>query len=169
MRTLVPIALWMCCTVAQAHSSSDAYLTLDVTHSGSQTVIEGQWDIALRDLHFVLAIDDDGDGALTWGEVKRHRADIASYAYDRLAAAGDGNPCAIERGKQLVSARADGGYAALFFRVVCKGSPRNVTLDYRLLFDVDPTHRGIVVVRNGSATATSLASPANPRIGLLRR
>ena len=169
MRTLVGLVLWLCCAVAQAHSSSDAYLTLDVVVRGAETVIEGQWDIALRDLHFVLGLDEDGDGALTWGEVRHHRADIASYAYGRLAVAGDGHACAIERGKELVSARADGGYAALFFRVVCKGSARNVTLDYRLLFDVDPTHRGIVVVRNGSATATSLASPANPRIGLLRR
>ena len=53
-------------------------------------------------------------------------------------ASGDGAPCAIERGKQLVTTRADGAYAALFFRIVCKGSARNVTLDYRLLFDVDP-------------------------------
>ena len=169
MRALVGLALWLCCAVAQAHSSSDAYLRLAVAHSGSETVIDGEWDIALRDLHFALGLDDDGDGALTWGEVRRHRDDIASYAYGRLAAAGDGHACTVERGKELVSARADGGYAALFFRVVCKGSARNVTLDYRLLFDVDPTHRGIVVVRNGSATATSLASPANPRIGLLRR
>jgi len=169
MRTLVDLVVWLCCAVAQAHSSSDAYLTLDVAVRGTETVIEGQWDIALRDLHFVLGLDEDGDGALTWGEVRHHRADIASYAYGRLAAAGDGHACAIEPGRQLVSTRADGGYAALFFRVVCKGSPRNVALDYRLLFDVDPTHRGIVVVRNGSATATSLVSPANPRIGLLRR
>jgi len=169
MRTLAALALWSCCAVAHAHSSSDAYLTLHVAHSGPETVIDGRWDIALRDLHFALALDDDGNGALTWAEVKRHRAAIASYAYGRLAAAGDGMACAIERGKDLVSVRADGGYASLFFRIVCKGSPRSVTLDYRLLFDVDPTHRGIVVVRSGSATATSLMSPANPRIGLLRR
>jgi len=155
--------------IAHAHSSSDAFLTLDLASRANETVVEGQWDIALRDLHFVLALDDDGDGALTWGEVKRHRADIASYAYGRLAATADGKACATERGKEFVSTRADGAYAALFFRVVCKGSPREVTLDYRLLFDVDPTHRGIVVVRSGTATATSLMSPANPRIGLLRR
>jgi len=39
---------------------------------------------------------------------------------------------------------------------------------YRLFFDVDPTHRGIVVIRNGNATATSLMSPTNARIELTR-
>ena len=169
MKTLVAIAFCLCSAVARGHSSSDAYLTLDFAARGNDTVIEARWDIALRDLHFVLGLDDDGDGALTWGEVRRHRADIASYAYGRLGATSDGAPCTIERGKELVSTRADGGYAALFFRVVCKGSPHNVALDYRLLFDVDPTHRGIVVLRDGNATATSLLSPANPRIGPLRR
>ena len=166
------VAAFLACVygaIVHAHSSSDAYLTLELASRAGETVIEGQWDIALRDLHFVLALDDDGDGALTWGEVRRHRDDIASYAYARLAATAGNAACAIERGKQLVSTRADGAYAALFFRVVCKGARRDVTLDYRLLFDVDPTHRGIVVVRNGNATATSLMSPANPRIGLLRR
>jgi hypothetical protein len=153
------------CAAAHAHSASDAYLALDVKGN----VIEARWDIALRDLHFVLGLDDDGDGAVTWGEVKRHRAVFFVFAYGRLRAGSKDGACAIERGEQLVSARADGGYAALSFRIVCNGRPRKVTIDYRLLFDVDPTHRGIVVVRNGSATATSLVSPTNARIELTGR
>jgi len=163
-RAIAAIVACLCCAPAHAHSASDAYLTLDVRGA----VIDVQWDIALRDLHFVLGLDDDGDGAITWGEVKRHRADIESYAYDRLRPSSEGAPCAIERGGQLVSMRADGGYASLLFRIACKGTARKVTLDYRLLFDVDPTHRGIVVVRKAGATATSLLSPANARLDLAR-
>jgi hypothetical protein len=166
MKVLVAIAAALACAFAHAHSASDAYLTLTLSGRGNTTVIEGQWDIALRDLHFVLALDDDGDGAVTWSELKRHHADIESYAYRRLRASGDGEACAIERGRQLVADRADGAYAALSFRIACPGKPRKVALDYRLFFDVDPTHRGIVVLRNGSATATSLMSPDNARIEL---
>jgi len=168
MRLLAAIACALACAAAQAHSASDAYLSLDLAQREGATVIESQWDIALRDLHFVLALDDDGDGAITWGELRRHRDAIDAYAYGRLAASADARPCTIERGKQLVSARADGGYVSLFFRIVCKGSPRKVALDYRLFFDVDPTHRGIVVARSGNAAATSLLSPANARIELSR-
>ena len=162
MRLLAAMLATLCCTVAHAHSASDAYLTLDLKAS----VVEAQWDIALRDLHFVLTLDDDGDGAITWGEVKRHRGDIETYAYRHLRASAGGQPCAIERGKQLVTSRADGAYASLSFRIVCKGSPGKVGLDYRLLFDVDPTHRGIVVVRNGAAMSTSVMSPTSARIEL---
>ncbi len=168
MRRLAAVVVWLACGAVHAHSASDAYLTLDVAGRGSETVVEGRWDIALRDLHFVLGLDDDGDGAVTWGETKRHRADIERYAYERLRASGDGAPCTLARGAQLASSHADGAYAALAFRIVCKGAPRKVTLDYRLFFDVDPTHRGIVVVRARGATSTALVSPASTRIEVAR-
>ena len=168
MKLLAALAAALSCAIAHAHSASDAYLTLDVTPRGNGTVIEARWDVALRDLHFVLALDDDGDGAVTWGEVKRHHADIASYVHRNVQANSGGEACAVEPGKQLVVARADGAYTSLFFRIVCKRSAGKVAVDYRLFFDVDPTHRGIVVVRNGNATATSLMSPTNARIEVSR-
>jgi hypothetical protein len=66
----------------QAHSASDAYLNLSVEKAGPRgmLVVHGQWDIALRDLDFVLKLDDDGDGRLRWGEVKHHQAAIERYA-----------------------------------------------------------------------------------------
>ena len=38
--------------------------------------IEGHWDIALRDLDMALGLDGDGDGRLTWDELRaRHGGD----------------------------------------------------------------------------------------------
>jgi len=149
---------------ATAHSASDAYLTLTVAKSaGSTTRIDAQWDVALRDLHFVLKLDDDGDGNLTWGEVRKHQARIAAYAYDNLRASADGKPCAVEPVRQSVASHADGAYAALHFTIACAGGPRNLAIDYRLFFAVDPSHRGIVVFRAGDTAATSLLSPDKPQ------
>jgi hypothetical protein len=156
---------------AGAHSASDAYLTL--TAAGSEathpTVIHGQWDIALRDLDFVLRLDDDGDGRLTWGEVHRHQAAIERYAYEHLTLeGGPANVCSIKPGRQLIDAHADGAYAVLFFEAVCAHAPRKLTLRYSLFFAVDPSHRGILVMRNGPAVSTAVLSPQNARIDLLR-
>ena len=156
-----------------AHSASDAYLTLDARPSGNataaagnDTVVHGQWDIALRDLHFVLKLDDNGDGNIDWGELRRHQAQIARYAYTNLAARGDGKACRIKPIRQMVVDHADGAYAALFFDIVCAGAPKRIALDYRLFFAIDPSHRGIFVLRSGGGTATALLSPENATIDL---
>lgn len=166
-------AVWsaLAVTGAGAHSASDAYLTLNVdkrsdASGAKQTTLHGQWDVALRDLDFVMKLDDNGDGNITWSELKRHQSAIASYVYPRLKASSGGAACAVIPTRQLVADHADGAYAALFFDIVCKGAAKLVTLDYRLFFDIDPSHRGILVMRSGDDTATSLLSPDNAHVDL---
>ena len=153
----------------RAHSASDAYMNLIVRTTGAEIVVQGQWDIALRDLDFVLRLDDDGDGRLTWGEVRHHQAAIERYAYSSLHFdAGPGNACVIKPGRQMIDEHADGAYAALFFEVSCARTPRTLSLDYRMFFPIDPSHRGILVVHDGADTATAVLSPGNARIELIR-
>ena len=108
-------------TAACAHKPSDSYLTLTVPASGS--VLEGQWDIALRDLDFVLGLDADRDGAITWGELKAARGRIADYAFTRLTlegiGRGDRNTCPTLFTGLLVDEHVDGHYAVLRFRADC--------------------------------------------------
>lgn len=49
-----------------AHKPSDSYLSLK--GKAGSTDITVRWDIALRDLDYVLQLDRNGDGQLTWGE-----------------------------------------------------------------------------------------------------
>lgn len=51
---------------AQAHQASEAYLSYRV--DGAE--VQQRLDIALRDLDRDLVLDADGDGALSWGEVR---------------------------------------------------------------------------------------------------
>jgi len=148
---------------ARAHSASDAYLTLDQRADGS---LQGQWDIALRDLDFVLGLDGDGDGNITWAEVRNHQAAIARYALSQLKVRSGGRDCPLEVSRQLIDRHADGAYVALFFQSRCPGDRASLTLEYRLFFDIDPSHRAIVVAHQGEDTATAVLSPQNARIDL---
>jgi hypothetical protein len=152
--------------LARAHSASDAYLTL--TSDGSisaPTEIHGQWDISLRDLDFVLKLDDDGDGRVTWGEVRKHERAIENYAYRFLHVDGGAdNACSIKPRRQMIDDHADGAYAALFFDIVCARVAHKLTLRYALFFGIDPSHRGIFVMHKGADIATALLSPDNARI-----
>jgi hypothetical protein len=155
----------------QAHSASDAYLTLTVQNSAAagaaaRTIVHGQWDIALRDLDFVLKLDDNGDGKIVWGELRKHQKSVSDFAYGQILFFGDGQACRIEPTRQAVDFHADGAYSALFFDIVCSGATKRLTLDYRLFFRVDPSHRGILVLRSGDKVATAVLSPANAKIEL---
>ncbi len=156
--------------LANAHSASDAFVTLTVQKGGKRdadtTIVQAQWDIALRDLDFVLHIDDNGDGDIAWHELRTHQNAIAQYAYRFIHFGGNGNACVVNPTRQLVDYHADGAYAALFFTVVCKGALTHLALDYGLFFEVDPSHRGIFVMRSGDSVATAVLSRDNPHIQL---
>jgi hypothetical protein len=152
-----------------AHSASDAFLSLtsDGPTSIGHSEIHGQWDISLRDLDFVLSLDDDGDGRVTWGEVRNHQSAIEDFAYRHLQVDGGvGNSCSIRPRRQMIDDHADGAYAALFFDITCAHIAPNLTLHYSLFFNIDPSHRGIFVMHKGADIATALLSPDNARLDL---
>ena len=153
------VALLLACGLAHAHKPSDSYLSL--TAEGN--ALRGQWDIALRDLEYAIGLDADGDGAITWGELRRKQSEIAAYAFARLTV----RDCRITPGPLLVDQHTDGGYAVLQFTAGCGAAlPKRVELEYSLFADLDPTHRGLLRAKLGEQTVTGVLGPDQPRLSL---
>jgi hypothetical protein len=154
--------------VALAHKPSDSYLSLSVPASGG--ALTGQWDVALRDLDYVLTLDADHDGAITWGELKAARARIAAYAFARLdlEALGHGarRRCAPVLTELLVDEHVDGHYAVLRFAADCGVEPTALAVRYQLLFEVDPTHRGLLALRGAGHEQAAVLSRDSPQATL---
>jgi hypothetical protein len=145
---------------AHAHKPSDSYLGLSVDGAA----VRGQWDIALRDLELAIGLDADGNGEITWGELKAKRKDIEAYAFSRLNVLTDGKSCALNAADFLVDEHSDGAYAVLRFEADCgTRAPSAIELAYSLLFELDPTHRGLLRFERGGATQTGVLSPERPR------
>jgi hypothetical protein len=161
MRTrLFALALLLAGT-AHAHKPSDSYLSI---RADGQS-ISGQWDIALRDLEHAIGLDADGDGAITWGELKARHAELEAYALARLALRADDKPCRLAATERLVDEHSDGAYAVLRFAAHCEPARyRALTLEYSLFFDLDPTHRGLLRSEAGGQTRTAVLSPERPRV-----
>ena len=144
--------------IAGAHKPSDSYLGLD--WQGDR--MTGRWDIALSDLEAAIGLDTDGDGRITWGEVRSHHADIAAYALSRLQISADGQPCSNQAGEQQVDDHSDGAYTVLSFSASCPAGARSLELRYRLFADVDPLHRGLLRLSDDRGTRTAVLDPNGP-------
>ena len=141
-----------------AHKPSDSYLTLNVTGNS----IDGRWDIALRDLDYALGLDADEDGNITWGEVKVKRAEIAAYALARLRLAAARATCPARVRDLLIDDHSDGAYAVLRFTAACRSVPHALAVGYRLFFDLDPQHRGLLRLESRGATRAGIFSRDRP-------
>jgi hypothetical protein len=140
---------------AHAHSASSSYLQI----IGDGPTLHVQWSIALRDLDYAVGLDTDGNGQITWGEVRRHAADIDAYALSRLRLSADGRACGNGRVTHLAETLGDGTYAVLRFDAACPAAPHAINVHYGLLFDLDPLHRGLLKLVLGGVPHAAALSP----------
>lgn len=144
---------------AFAHKPSDAYLTLN----RDGTALTGQWDIALRDLDLALGLDANGDGEITWGEVKAKHAAIAAYTMQRLAVSSGGERCALRVTGHQIDTHTDGAYAVVNLAGNCAGAGPTLAIDYSLLHDLDPQHRGLLNFVEAGESHSVIFSADAPR------
>jgi hypothetical protein len=140
---------------AHAHKPSDSYLTL----RANGATVDGQWDIALRDLDFAIGLDTNGDAQITWGEVRARQAEIDAYAMARLQLTSGGRPCPTEVAEHLIDDHTDGAYAVLRFKAQCAAPIENLEARYSLFFDIDPQHKGLLRLEYLGASSTGIFSP----------
>jgi hypothetical protein len=149
----------ICISPVHAHKASDSYLAFTV--SGSE--LHGRWDIALRDLDYAIGVDLDDDGAITWDELRTREPAIVAYALARLHLTIDGKPCTLSLAPLMVDRHSDGAYAVIRLSGQCAADVRSLAIDYRLFFDVDPQHRGLMQLVANGVTRTAIFSPERPR------
>jgi hypothetical protein len=155
MRAAILVVL-LAASTAWAHKPSDAHVRLAV--SGDE--ITGRIDVALRDLDGALVLDADGDGAITWGELQVATPRIVAYLEQRFSIEG----CHITFARAALVDLSDGTYWAAPLSAACART-EEITIEYRLLFDIDASHRGLVhvgeqtlIVRDGAPVTAKLGA-----------
>ena len=143
-------------STAFAHKPSDSYVTLRA--DAGKGDVTARWDIALRDLDYVLQLDRDTNGELTWGEVRQRSVDITRLATQHLNLSTGNKDCPWDTSAPLqLDHHSDGTYAVLSLVARCPNLDAGLKLHYSLFFDVDPSHRGLVQwLAPGGAAAQAL-------------
>lgn len=159
--TLAVALLASAATPALAHKPSDSYLKILVRDDA----LEGQWNIALRDLDHAIGLDGNDDGSITWGELRARQDAIASYAISRLRIERGDSPCSLVPAAHLVNEHSDGTYAVLRFVANCAaGAEGPLAIGYSLFFDLDPQHRGLLRIDQQNGAFTAILSPSAPSV-----
>jgi HupE / UreJ protein len=159
---IVCVALMASGGTARAHLASDSYLRIEIGQSGA---VGGQWDIALRDLDVAVGLDANQDGAITWGELRVKTQDVEAYAFGHLTLARGGAACRLVPTVLMVDYHAGIAYAVMPFTAECSAAGL-LTLQYRLLFDLDPTHRGLLTIVQGERISSEVLSPEHAELSL---
>lgn len=155
VHVLICLLIWLVPgAAAWAHKASDSYLVLAVQGQS----VSGQWDIALRDIDFALGLDSNGDGDITWGELRVRHTDLSAWALGQLNLQ-RGGPCAIQVTQHQVDEHTDGTYAVLHLAGHCPAPDGDLTLGYRLLFDLDALHRGLLKLTLDGQTHSAVLAP----------
>jgi hypothetical protein len=142
-RFLALLFMLLLASAAFAHKPSDSYLTLRAEEGKGD--VTARWDISLRDLDYVLQLDRDTNGELTWGEVRQRSADITRLATQHLKLSTGEKACPWDTAAPLqLDKHSDGTYAVLSLVARCPSLDAGLKARYTLFFDVDPSHRGLV-------------------------
>jgi hypothetical protein len=143
-----------------AHSSSNSFIEISQDTNGVSLRV----DLPLRDLDLVFDLDLDGDGAVTWQEVRQQQPAIDRWLASGLLFTGDAAPCDLGPSDWAAARYGDEVYLSLMASLECQvsGAPAVIAVRYQLFFDQDTLHRGLLKASLGGKNVSAVFSPERP-------
>jgi hypothetical protein len=121
---------------------------------------DGALELAVRDAEIAVGLDSNRDGKVTWGEVRVAQASFTLYLRQHLQLSGPQGPCALQFGAVQINERVDGNYLWQPFTAICPAVLHQLTIDYRLLGEEDPSHRGLLTLSAQGLVQTAVLGGA---------
>jgi HupE / UreJ protein len=141
---------------AQAHVASTGFLDIEA-HGRT---LAGSVELSVRDIELAIGVDADGDGRVTWGELRAAEPRLVRYLAGHFSLAADGAECPIQFGRLEVNSRVDGNYAWLPFNAHCIHDATALEIRYHVLAGIDSSHRGLLRLAAGAVVQAAVLDPA---------
>ena len=98
-----------------AHSSSNSYITFSAQNQSF--VLRA--DINLRDIDLVFDLDQNKDGAVSWGETLAKTAEIKAWLEQGIQLSTTTQKCSLAQMNIKASEHADGTYLSVEWTLAC--------------------------------------------------
>jgi hypothetical protein len=152
LRGFAVLLLLLAAQSTRAHIASNGFLALSV--DGSR--IAGSIQLAIRDGELAVGLDRNRDGKVTWQELRAGQAALQNYVQGHLHVSGDDGACRLQFAALQVAERVDGNYLWLPFSAECGAPPKTLGVEYTLLREEDPSHRGLLTLTSNGAAQTAV-------------
>lgn len=145
---------------ARAHEPTKSYLNVVIESNR----ISGRLDMPLRDLHNVVPLDTDTNGFLEMDKLTGRLPAIVAYISAHLKLTADGRPLTpcFTNSEPAVEAFPDDNYLELSLDAAITSVPKELGVEYRLFFETNSLHRGLLKLDCNGRTQTAVFSPAQP-------
>lgn len=142
---------------ARAHEPSKSYLSLTLDSSR----FAGRLDLPLRDLQSVVPLSVDENGTIARDQLVVHYHDATAYALSHLQITVGGRVLSPQfaSAPPALEEFSDGQYLRLNFVLEHLPPPRTVEVTYRLFFETNALHRGLLRLEAGGKTQMAAFSP----------
>jgi hypothetical protein len=145
------ITLILCASRAGAHALEQGIVFLNIGDSS----VSGRIEINIGDLNQALSLELATDQSVTMGEIEPYVEQIKRYLRGRLTISAAGSTALMKLAEhELISIPLAQYFVIYFSFPELNALPDHLDFDYRILSDVDPQHRGFVVIENNWQTGT---------------
>lgn len=136
---------------ASAHNLEQGYIYLDL----NQPVLEGRYELTVADMNRALGLGLPTDGTVQESDLIVHSGRIHDYLQGRIRLAPGGQPAVLDmESLDLLSLRKAQYVQVPFTTQTAIADIEKIEVEYQVLFDVDPAHRGFLIIENDWKTGT---------------
>jgi hypothetical protein len=142
-----------------AHAASTSFLIVEVPDSAQPVAL--RWDLSLADVAWMVFIDADYDGNVTWKEVEDTRPALSTALLAQLVVRRGDAPCAVRVQDFALAVRAEQNFLSVALRADCD-RPGLLAVGGPLFMSGDASQRVLLSARRGGEQLTFVLSATSP-------
>jgi len=144
---------------AFSHAASTSFVILELPQGDGPVGV--RWDLSLYDLIWVVFVDTDYDGNVTWQEVQEAKPALASALLAQMAVQRGGAACELRVQDFALATRSEQNFLSVALQADCP-RPGLTSIGGALFMDGDASQRVLLSAKRGQQQLTGVLSADDP-------